>query len=45
MIKEGTTYRDLGADYFDRRNQTAVVRRLVERLEGLGYTVNVSKAA
>lgn len=44
MIKEGTTYKDLGADYFDRRNEAAVARRLVSRLEGLGYSVNLSKA-
>lgn len=44
MIKEGTHYKDLGADYFDRRNEAAVTRRLVSRLEGLGYSVSLSKA-
>lgn len=43
MIKDGTTYEDLGANYFDQRNEAAVARRLVTRLEGLGYTVNLSK--
>jgi transposase len=45
MIKEGTTYHDLGADYFDRRNEPSVIRRLVQRLEGLGYLVELKKAA
>jgi transposase len=45
MIKEGTTYQDLGADYFDRRNEASVTRRLVKRLEALGYTVDLKKAA
>lgn len=45
LIKDGTTYRDLGADYFDRRNEASVTRRLVRRLETLGYTVELKKAA
>jgi len=32
-------FRDLGATYFDKRNQRAVERRLVQRLETLGYAV------
>jgi transposase len=45
LIGEGTRYQDLGADYFDRRNEASVTRRLVKRLEGLGYTVDLKKAA
>jgi transposase len=45
LIKEGSRYQDLGADYFDRRNEPSVTRRLVKRLEGLGYTVELKKAA
>ena len=45
LIKDGATYQDLGADYFDRRNEAAVTRRLVKRLETLGYTVELKKAA
>jgi transposase len=45
MIRDGTTYHDLGADYFDHRNEAAVTRRLVTRLESLGYTVTLAKAA
>ena len=32
-------YRDLGANYFDERDRQAVERRLVHRLEALGYSV------
>jgi transposase len=45
MIKDGTTYQDLGANYFDQRNEGAIARRLVTRLQSLGYTVNLTKAA
>jgi len=45
IIKEGRRYQDLGADYFDRRNEASVTRRLVKRLEGLGYQVELTKAA
>ncbi len=30
-------YQDLGANYFDERDRQAVQRRLVRRLEQLGY--------
>lgn len=45
LLKEGTTYTDLGGDYFDRRDRQAVERRLVRRLEGLGYKVALEPVA
>lgn len=39
LIKRGTVYQDLGGTYFDRKNAKAVERRLVHRLEDLGYDV------
>ena len=45
MIKDGTRYRDLGADYFQRRNEEDTVKKSVKRLEKLGYTVKVEKTA
>jgi transposase len=45
MIKRGTDWQDLGADYYDRRNKQATVRRLVKRLEGLGCHVTVDDVA
>ena len=34
-------YRDLGVTYFDHRDRERVERRLVRRLEALGYTVSL----
>ena len=45
LLTEGTVYRDLGTNYFDERDRQAVERRLVHRLEGLGYTVSLTPAA
>jgi transposase len=41
ILKEGTTYRDLGHDYFDQRDTTRLQRRLITRLEALGLRVTV----
>jgi transposase len=43
VIKRGEPYQDLGANYFDERDQQNVRRRLVRRLEQLGYQVNLSE--
>jgi transposase len=45
LLTRRTTYRDLGADYFDQRERRAVERRAVRRLEGLGYTVHLEPLA
>ncbi len=39
MIQRKEPYRDLGADYFDKRRPEATAKRLVKRLEQLGYQV------
>ncbi len=39
LLKRGETYHDLGADYFDRQHKERTARRLLKRLEGLGYDV------
>jgi transposase len=41
LLKRGTVYEDLGANYFDERDKEAVVRRSVRRIQQLGYTVNL----
>lgn len=41
LIKNGQTYQDLGFDYFDRRNSATTARRMVHKLEQLGYKVNL----
>ena len=45
LLTKGTTYRDLGAGYFDQRDRQGVTRRLVHRLEDLGYAVKLAPAA
>ena len=44
MLRNGTEYRDLGGDYFDRRNKAQLQRNLVKRLEGLGLQVKLEPA-
>lgn len=41
MLRNGTTYRDLGGNYFDQRNRQTIVRRAVRRIEKLGYQVTL----
>jgi transposase len=41
LLRRGQYYRDLGATYFDQRDRQAVERRLIKRLETLGYTVEL----
>jgi|DewCreStandDraft_4_1066084.scaffolds.fasta_scaffold33154_2 transposase len=36
-------YRELGADYFDKRRPQATANRLVKRLQRLGYDVTIQK--
>jgi transposase len=42
LIKDKTEYHELGPQYFDERDRAAVERRLVRRLEQLGYTVSLA---
>ncbi len=44
LLRNGTTYRDLGGNYFDERNQQATLRRSVRRIERLGYKVVLEAA-
>jgi transposase len=45
IMRDGVTYTELGADYFDRRHTEGSVRRHVRQLEALGYHVTIDKAA
>ena len=45
LLTEGTVYCALGGNYFDQRDRQAGQRRLVYRLQGLGYTVSLQPAA
>lgn len=42
IIRDGSTYRDLGPDYFDRLDPGRLKRKLVKRLEGLGFHVTLA---
>jgi transposase len=44
ILSRQEAYQDLGANYFDERDRQAVQRRLVHRLEQLGYQVTVQSA-
>jgi transposase len=44
IIKRKEPYRELGGDYFDRRRPEATAKRLVKRLEQLGFNVSVAPA-
>jgi hypothetical protein len=44
IVRDGSTYEDLGSNYFDERDRRATVRRSVQRLERLGYRVTVEAA-
>jgi hypothetical protein len=45
MLKNGTLYQDLGADHFGRRSKATDTRRLVTRLEHMGYAVQITPLA
>jgi transposase len=44
LLQRETTDADLGVAYFDERDRRAVERRLIRRLEALGYTVLLAPA-
>jgi transposase len=43
LIQRKEPYRELGADYFDKRRPEATAKRLVKRLEQLGYSVSLQQ--
>jgi transposase len=45
VMRDGTTYQELGPDYFARRDRDRTVRRSVRQLEALGYHVTIEEAA
>ncbi len=44
ICKRGVSYADLGEDYFERKDKLRTQRRLVKRLENLGYSVSLRLA-
>jgi transposase len=45
IIQRKEPYRDAGADFFDRLQPEDTARRLVKRLESLGYHVTLPSAS
>jgi transposase len=45
MLKDGTTYQDLGYNHFDRRSTDQQKTRLIKRLAALGYAVEIKPLA
>jgi transposase len=45
MLRDGTLYRDLGADHFDKTAKDKATKRLVRRLAELGYEVALKPTA
>ncbi len=42
LLKRGCTFQDLGPDYFERVNHTALTRYHLKKLNALGYEINVT---
>lgn len=45
MIEHGMEYRDLGGNYFGKRDSDRLASRLAKRIRDLGYEVSLTKAA
>jgi transposase len=45
IMRDGITYEELGADYFDRRHTERTVSRHRRQLEALGFRVTIEKVA
>ena len=43
--KNRTKYNDLGADFFQKRSRESLIIQNIRRLEALGFTVTLEKAA
>ena len=45
MFTNGETYRDLGGDYYARRDPERATKRLIAKLHALGHDVTLQPAA
>lgn len=45
MLVNNAPYQELGSDFYDRRNRERSARRLVQRLQKMGYNVDLRMAA
>ena len=45
VLRDRSTYQDLGSSYFDERDRQAIQKQLVRRLERMGYQVDLQPVA
>lgn len=45
LVAQGTQYRELGGTYFDQRRTDSIARKMVKKLEELGFEVNLNPKA
>ena len=45
VLADGTTYHELGGDYYDRQHRQRLTRRAIQLLQGQGYRVTLGSAA
>jgi hypothetical protein len=45
VLADGTVYRELGRDYYDRQHKQRVTRRAIQLLERQGYRITLEPAA
>jgi len=45
LLSQQTSYEELGSNYFDERDRQNMEKRLVRRLEKLGYQVELQPVA
>lgn len=43
LLTRKEMYVDLGEDYFDKQREQSIVRHALRRLEGLGYSITITK--
>ena len=41
VLADGTTYHELGGDYYDRQHRQRLTRRAIQLLQGQGYRVTL----
>jgi transposase len=44
MIRDGTPFRDLGADYFLKQNKSRILKSSIKRIESLGFKVIIEES-
>ncbi len=44
LLRDGTTYQELGGDHLDKHREQAVLQRSVQRIQRLGYKVSIQAA-